>query len=159
MLWGNPMQEIVAKRLGVRREYVSRILNGLEPSEQLKRAIDAMLVHARAKVEGEGMDPPISDLLATPVGMEVREPAADEKRRQLRAFLERVISEAGEDLDRLGWIAVQLNEHLQLPASWRVKGQAPGAAAREEVNHQLYDSLRREGEQVRHKEGEGHKAG
>jgi hypothetical protein len=44
---GEPSQEEIGQLLGVRREYISRILNGLEPSDALMRSIDAQLALAR----------------------------------------------------------------------------------------------------------------
>lgn len=44
---GNIGQDEMAKRLGIRREYVSRILNGTVPSKQLQVSIAAMLAIQR----------------------------------------------------------------------------------------------------------------
>lgn len=136
---GNPTQEEIAKALGVRREYISRILNGLEPSDQLKRAIELMLKDAQSA------NPSTSGFTVQAVHekSEETDSGADEKRRALQAHFSEVIRQAGDDTDRLGWIAIQLREHLRAPASWQTH---------DEINRRaiaMADRLAKEREKLR----------
>jgi transcriptional regulator with XRE-family HTH domain len=111
-----PTQDDIAKQLGVRREYVSRILNGLEPSDQLKKAIQMALEREWAR-RGEEREAIINgELEPALVGEDAPPPptvpSTEDKRRQIRDQLDEIIRAAGDDLDELSWILIQLKRHI-----------------------------------------------
>lgn len=113
-LWGDPTQEEVAKRLGVRREYISRILNGLEPSEQLRRAIEVSLMHAE-----ENDEPTMHEWNPPPTSVREEPAVAESILSDVQSEIEKLIALAGADVGRLGWLREELRA-LSGRVQWRL---------------------------------------
>ncbi len=121
-LLGSPTQEKVAKRLGVRREYISRVLGGHEPSEQFSRLILVELQMARL-VAGSSLPAPA--VLREPVTPYGAAPNVTELVAQLRDRFQALLVAAGSDPERLYHVSHELR---------RIEDDAQAWLSKEDIN-------------------------
>jgi hypothetical protein len=96
----------------------------------------------------DDLEPSLDAVLSSPLGMEAGGSAHDGKREELRRAFQSLLDLAGDDRDRLGWIAIQINP----PASWGSKQSLPGpqlSQLHEEVERQVLAAERREEERAK----------
>lgn len=115
-LWGDATQEEVAKKFGVRREYISRVLNGLDPSEQFKASVTAMLDLAKQR-HGRA-EPPVTNAMVEEALATNPTSPADLVIRQISDEVMELVKSANNDLGRLGWLLEELRALRREKADW-----------------------------------------
>lgn len=58
-------------------------------------------------------------------------------RREIQAHHEELITHAGDDVARLGWILIQTKTHLATPADWKAPLQKPTSMQRQSQSQSL----------------------
>lgn len=111
----------MAKELRVSEFWLSKVLNGHRPpSDDLMLRLED-LQRRRKLVLGATADG-IQDKLDEP-GPDGPLPVdpVDELKERIYQHYSRLIRAAGDDVQRLGWIAEQLRQHVSEPTSWGMK--------------------------------------
>jgi transcriptional regulator with XRE-family HTH domain len=127
--------DFATKVLLVSRDYLSQLENGRQPSERLKQQVE--LLEKVGSVHPSDAD---SVGISRPSESRAPFPSESPAKAALRREFETLLSAAGEEPDRLGWIRVQMAEHLAPPKNW---------LTRDEINARAVQLAKKLGESQR----------
>lgn len=119
-------QDEMGRRLGVSREWVSKLETGREaPSELMQyklREIEATLgIHIKEPsfTSAEDIDRATNLDMSADVTV-TGSPTADRLRAKIRTHVDQLLALAGDDEQRLGWLAEQLLREVNARADWDI---------------------------------------
>jgi transcriptional regulator with XRE-family HTH domain len=115
----NLTQDELGEQLGITREWLGKLERG-----EREVSADVFLRFEALKRDARFTPPPDDTASGEGISAALNEAPAgyandlEPIRSDIRQKIERVLAAAGNDRDRLGWIQIQIDTHLNVPAPW-----------------------------------------